>query len=178
MKRKEAELRSIRVLIAEDHSMVREGLRTFIGATDDIEVVGEASNGAEPVALADRVRPDVVLMDLVMPEVDGIEAVRRIHSAHPEIKLLALTGFAADSTVVPAIKAGAADAPEQLTRREAEVLACLGDGLSNKEIGKRLYIAEKTVKTHVSAVLAKPGATDRTQVALYAVRNARPNVGL
>ena len=205
----------IKVLIVDDHAVVREGLRSFLGLQEGITVVGEASNGAEALAMVDRARPHVVLMDMVMPEMDGVEAIRRLRETHPEVKCIALTSFAGDDTVFPAIRAGAVayllkdvgpgeledavravargevrlhpdvmrklasgipDPGEEktdqgLTRREKEVLTCLGRGLSNKEIASELFISEKTVKTHVSSVLAKLGLADRTQAALYSVKH-------
>jgi DNA-binding NarL/FixJ family response regulator len=99
---------SIRVAIADDHAVVRQGLRTFLELQDDMEVVGEAVDGADAVALVERTAPDVVLLDLVMPRVDGIEATRRIRERAPETRILVLTSFADDHTVLPAIRAGAA----------------------------------------------------------------------
>ena len=99
--------RSIRVLVADDHAIVRKGIRALLATEPDIEVVGEAENGREAVTEAERLQPDVILMDLVMPEVDGIEAIRRITARQPEARILVLTSFAADDKVFPAIKAGA-----------------------------------------------------------------------
>ena len=202
----------IAVLIADDHPVVRHGLRTFLETLDDVEVVGEAGNGAEAVEQAARLVPDVVLMDLVMPELDGVEATRRIRAESPTTKVIVLTSFDADEQVFPAIKAGAAGyllkdvrpaelaeavrkasrgeallAPSVaaklmqevagarspaagLTERELEVLRLIARGLSNKMIARELVVSEKTVKTHVSNILAKLHLTDRTQAALYAVR--------
>jgi NarL family two-component system response regulator LiaR len=202
----------IAVLIADDHPFVRHGLRTFLETLDDVEVVGEAGNGAEAVEQAARLVPDVVLMDLVMPELDGVEATRRIRAESPTTKVIVLTSFDADEQVFPAIKAGAAGyllkdvrpaelaeavrkasrgeallAPSVaaklmqevagdrspaagLTERELEVLRLIARGLSNKMIARELVVSEKTVKTHVSNILAKLHLTDRTQAALYAVR--------
>ena len=202
----------IAVLIADDHPFVRHGLRTFLETLDDVEVVGEAGNGAEAVEQAARLVPDVVLMDLVMPELDGVEATRRIRAESPTTKVIVLTSFDADEQVFPAIKAGAAGyllkdvrpaelaeavrkasrgeallAPSVaaklmqevagdrspaagLPERELEVLRLIARGLSNKMIARELVVSEKTVKTHVSNILAKLHLTDRTQAALYAVR--------
>jgi two-component system, NarL family, response regulator LiaR len=205
----------IRVLIADDHPLVRQGLRTYLETIDDIDVVGEATEGEEAVRLTSDLEPDVVVMDLAMPIVDGIEATRRIVEALPTMKVIALTSFATDDKVFPAIQAGAvgyllkeaepAELAEairkvhrgepilhptvaarlmrevaaaeprahrtDLTARELEVLRLIARGRSNKEIARDLDVAEKTVKTHVSNVLSKLGVADRTQAALYAVRN-------
>lgn len=202
----------ISVMIADDHPVVRHGLRLLLELQEDFDFVGEAVDGAEAVALAERLLPDVVLMDLVMPELDGIEATRQIRSVSPSTRVIVLTSFAEDEKVFPAIKAGAAgyllkeaqpqelldavrrvhrgegllhpsvaakvmrelaERPEEepaLTERELEVLRLLARGLSNKLIAQELVISEKTVKTHVSNVLAKLHLSDRTQAALYAVR--------
>jgi two-component system, NarL family, response regulator LiaR len=208
-------LATIRVLIADDHAVVRQGLRTFLELQDDIEVVADVCDGEEAVSAALEGRPDVVLMDLVMPRLDGIEATRRILSERPGTRVIALTSFLDDDKVLPAVRAGAAgyllkdaepgelvrairtvndgeallhpavaarvlrevaaDAPAAendggLTAREREVLALVARGLPNKLIARELGIAEKTVKTHVSSILAKLGVSDRTQAALLAVR--------
>jgi len=202
----------ISVLIADDHPFVRHGLRTYLETLDDMEVAGEASDGGEAVELAGRLLPDVVLMDLVMPELDGVEATRRIREASPSTKVIALTSFDDDEKVFPAIKAGAAGyllkdvhpaelaeavrrasrgeallapsvaarlmqevsgerpASAGLTERELEVLRLIARGMSNKLIARELVVSEKTVKTHVSNILAKLHLADRTQAALYAVR--------
>ena len=202
----------VTVLLADDHPVVRQGLRTFLELQEDIEVVGEAGDGADAVALAEQLVPDVVLMDLVMPTLDGIEATRRIRHASPATKVIVLTSFAENDKIFPAIRAGAAgyllkDAQPQeladglrrvqrgeglldprvaarvmqelekpkadqqvLTGRELDVLRLLAKGLSNKRIAQELVVSEKTVKTHVSNILAKLHLADRTQAALYAVR--------
>ena len=206
----------IRVLIADDHAVVRQGLRTFLELQEDIEVVADACDGEEAVSAVLDGRPDVVLMDLVMPGLDGIEATRRILRERPATRVIALTSFLDDEKVLPAVRAGAAGyllkdvEPEQLVRaihtvhggeallhpaataavmrelaghaepvdetdlgltgREREVLTHVARGLPNKLIARELGIAEKTVKTHVSSILAKLGVTDRTQAAVLAVR--------
>jgi NarL family two-component system response regulator LiaR len=208
-------LATIRVLIADDHAVVRQGLRTFLELQDDIEVVADACDGEEAVAAALDDRPDVVLMDLVMPGVDGIEATRRILSERPGTRVIALTSFLDEDKVMPAVRAGAAgyllkdvepdelvraiqtvndggallhpavtarlmrevaederdaESDGNLTAREREVLALVARGLPNKLIARELGIAEKTVKAHMTSILAKLGVTDRTQAALLAVR--------
>jgi DNA-binding NarL/FixJ family response regulator len=189
--------------------MVRAGLRSFFDVQEGIEVVGEASTAEQALALIGRTRPDVVLMDLVLPGMSGVEAVRRISADHPAVKVLVLTSFSSDSTVLEAVRAGAAgyllkdvnptelagalktvhaggsplhpsiaaavmrnvSEPEHLTNREHEVLALIARGMSNRLIARELALSEKTVKAHVSAILAKLGAADRTQAALWAVRH-------
>jgi NarL family two-component system response regulator LiaR len=132
----------IKVLLVDDHAIVRQGLRTFLELQDDIEVVGEAKNGAEAVELAGQREPDVVLMDLVMPEMDGIEATRRICAIRPGTKVIALTSFAGDDNVFPAIKAGAAGyqlkdvSPSDLV--DAVRAAYRGETLLHSEIAKKL----------------------------------------
>ncbi|MGC5346639.1 response regulator [Streptomyces sp. DT24] len=207
--------RIIRVLLVDDHQVVRRGLRTFLEIQDDIEVVGEASDGAEGVAAAEQLRPDVVLMDIKMPGTDGIEALRGLRELDNPAKVLIVTSFTEQRTVVPALRAGASgyvykdvdpDAlagairsvhaghvllqPEvagallaqedagggtgrgsTLTEREREVLGLIADGRSNREIARALVLSEKTVKTHVSNILMKLDLSDRTQAALWAVRN-------
>jgi len=206
-------VKHIDVLLVDDHPVVRQGLRTFLDLQPDIQVVGEAADGIEAVAQAERLQPDVVLMDLVLPALDGIGAIRRIRTLSPSTKVLVLTSFGEDSRIFPAIKAGAAGyllkdvepqelagairrvcdgegllhpavaarvmrelagegaaASERLTARELDVLELLAAGRSNREIAAELVLSEKTVKTHVSNILAKLHLADRTQAALYAVR--------
>ena len=214
----------IRVLIADDHAVVRQGLRTFLALQDDMEVVADAADGEEAVRAAREHAPDIVLMDLVMPNMDGVEATRRIASERPATRVIALTSFLEDDKVLPAVRAGAAGyllkdvGPPELVRairtvhggeallhpavaarvleevaapapapapaltpaaphgdpgltpREREVLALVARGLANKRIAQELGIAEKTVNIHVSRILHKLGVADRTQAALYAVR--------
>jgi DNA-binding NarL/FixJ family response regulator len=197
----------IRVLVVDDHDVVRAGLRLLLGGFDDVECVGEAADGGQAVELAGTLQPDVVLMDLSMPGVDGITATGLIAGQHPDVRIVVLTTVADRTKVTAAIDAGAvgfllkdADpstlhegiraahrgeapldpraalalidrrrtAPEpQLTAREREVLALVGEGLSNRLIARRLGIAEKTVKTHLTSVFTTLGVTDRTQAALW-----------
>jgi NarL family two-component system response regulator LiaR len=206
----------IRLLIVDDHTIVRKGIKVLIATEKDMQVVGEAENGAEAVEKAASLKPDVILMDLVMPHMDGIEATSRITTQQPGARILVLTSFAADDKVFPAVKAGALgyllkdSSPEQLleairqvsrgepslepaiarkvlqelsnpgqgkptaeplTQRELEVLRLISQGLSNKEIAAKIFVAEWTVRTHVSNVLSKLHLASRTQAALYALRS-------
>ncbi len=208
----------ISVLIVDDHAVVRRGLRAFLESEEDIEVVGEAADGAEAVEMVQALLPDVVLMDLVMPGMGGITAIREIGETSPSSRVLVLTSFSEDEHVFPSIKAGAMayllkDVPAEelgsairsvargaflldaqiaskvlkefssvhqetpslgrlgrLTPREVEVLTLIARGRSNKEIAVDLHISVKTVKTHVSNILGKLHMMDRTQAAIYAVR--------
>jgi DNA-binding NarL/FixJ family response regulator len=196
----------IRILLADDHPVVRDGLAAMLATQPDFEVVGEAGNGAEALTEAARLRPDVVLMDLEMPTLDGIEAIRRLRAADPSVQVVVLTAFDTDERIVGAIQAGAQGyllkgAPraeifaairtvsaggalippviaskllrqvreDALTAREKEVLELVAAGLANGDIAGRLFISEPTVKFHVSSILSKLGAKNRTQ----AVRVAR-----
>ncbi|MFI5908715.1 response regulator [Dactylosporangium sp. NPDC051541] len=200
----------IRVLVVDDHPVVRQGLRTFLDVQDDIVVVGEAADSAGCVAEAARTDPDVILLDLRMPGGDGVQALHDLAAAAARARVLVITSFTEPAAVLPAVRAGAAgyvykdvDPPAlaaairavhaghvllnpevarlltdggpaegvRLTAREREVLAEVARGRSNREIARALGLAEKTVKTHVSAILTKLGVQDRTQAALYAVRN-------
>jgi DNA-binding NarL/FixJ family response regulator len=208
---------TVKILIADDHHVVRRGLVFFLKTQKDIEVIGEAKNGQEAVEMTKKLSPDIVLMDLDMPVMDGIEATKQIKAAMPEMRIMILTSFSDQDHVIPAIEAGAsgyqlkdiepdelvrsikrilagenqlhpkatthllshlsnknrvAKSPtDELTKRELEVLLEIAKGKSNKEIASALYITEKTVKTHVSNVLAKLDLQDRTQAALFAVKN-------
>jgi NarL family two-component system response regulator LiaR len=206
----------IRLLIVDDHGIVRRGIKALVATEKDMQVVGEAENGTEAVEKAASLKPDVILMDLVMPSMDGIEATSRITAQQPGARILVLTSFAADDKVFPAMKAGALgyllkdSSPEQLleairqvyrgepslepaiarkvlqelshpgkgkptaeplTQRELEVLRLISQGLSNKEIAAKIFVAEWTVRTHVSNVLSKLHLASRTQAALYALRS-------
>jgi NarL family two-component system response regulator LiaR len=212
---KDGTMDTISVLLVDDHRVVRQGLRDFLELQDGIEVIGEAASGEEGVKAAQELLPDVVLMDLVMPGIDGVETTRRVKTVSPSSRIIVLTSFADDDKVFPAIKAGAisyllkdvqpeelarairaaqrgeavlhsevaaklmqefsaprpADDPvEQLTEREMDVLRLIAKGKSNKEIADTLIISEKTVKTHVSNILSKLHLADRTQAAIYALR--------
>lgn len=213
-----ADIEKIKVLIVDDHRVVRQGLRTFLELNDDIQVIGEACDGQEAVDRAAQLKPDIVLMDLVMPRLDGIAATSRIKALGLIAKVIALTSFTEDDKVFPAIQAGAssyllkdvspdalveairaahrgearlhpevtrklmeqvaaqprsanlADGP-QLTEREGEVIHLVARGKSNREIAEALVISEKTAKAHISNILGKLGLDDRTQMAVYAIKN-------
>jgi two-component system, NarL family, response regulator LiaR len=205
----------IRILICDDHAVVREGLKALIELRPDMQVVGEAADGVEGVFKALSLHPDVILMDLVMPRKDGIEAIREIKRQDPGARILVVTSFAEDEKVFPAIKAGAVgyllkdsspleliqairdvyqgkaslhptiafkvinelnqptDLPptsEPLTERELEVLRLVAQGSSNSDIASKLVIGERTVSTHVSNILSKLHLANRTQAALFALR--------
>jgi two-component system, NarL family, response regulator LiaR len=212
-----AEGRRIAVLIVDDHFIVRQGLRTLLELHDDILVAAEAANGKAAVELTARLKPDVVLMDLVMPEMDGITATRQICDLGLNTKVIALTSFVEDEKVIPAIQAGAtsfllkdvspvdlleairaayhgearlhpavmrmlmdqvsaqpaapAPAAHDLTGREMEILRLVAEGLTNREIAAKLVISEKTVKTHISSLLGKLDLSDRTRLAIYAIKH-------
>jgi DNA-binding NarL/FixJ family response regulator len=201
----------IRVLVVDDHPVVRRGVTELLASVTDVEVVGATGDGADGVVLAETLDPDVVLMDIEMPVVDGVEATRRIGSAAPRSAVVILTTFADRARITRALDAGAAgyllkDAepselidgiraaaagstpisprvatrlatdvddpvPPSLTPREREVLALVAEGLANKQIARRLGIAEKTVKAHLTRVFAALDVTDRTQAALWVARH-------
>ena len=202
---------AIRVLITDDHGVVRQGLRMYLGLDPELEVVGEAANGEEALRIARELGPDVVLMDLLMPVMDGIAATGKIRAELPEVEVIALTSVLEDASVSGAVRAGAIgyllknteaddlgraikaaangqvqlapeaairlmrevrapESPEALTERETEVLKLVARGKANKQIAHELFVGEKTVKAHVSSILAKLGVQSRTQAALYALR--------
>ncbi|HWT24950.1 MAG TPA: response regulator transcription factor [Solirubrobacteraceae bacterium] len=204
----------IRVLIVDDHPLVRAGIAQLLESTDDITVVGQASDGEEGLAAVAELQPDLVLMDLSMPGMDGRTATRRIREEHPKVRVVVLSSYSERTDVLEALDAGAAgyllkDAPPEellagvrsaardesplaprvarevltawrgtrktgdLTSRELDVLVLLADGLPNKVIARRLGIAEKTVKAHVTQIFQTIGVTDRTQAALWADRQGR-----
>ncbi|MGG0187718.1 response regulator [Bacillus rhizoplanae] len=205
----------IKVLLVDDHEMVRMGVSAYLSTQPDIEVVGEAENGRKGSELALSLKPDIILMDLVMDEMDGVEATRAIIQEWPEAKIVVVTSFLDDEKLYPVIEAGAtsyllktsrasdiADAVratydgetvlepkvtgkmmsrmrqrkeqplhEELTEREFEILLLIAQGKSNQEIADELFIALKTVKTHVSNILNKLHVSDRTQAVIYAFRH-------
>jgi DNA-binding NarL/FixJ family response regulator len=208
----------VRVMVVDDQALVREGLMTLLDAAPGISPVAAAADGEEAVRLAARHRPDVVLMDLRMPVLDGVQATRRIRAARPETEIVVLTTHADEASILDALRAGArgyltkdagiaeisravhaaahhqglldpvaqnalieaagagvragsssaATLPDDLTPREAEVLALVAQGLSNREIAETLVVSEATVKTHINHVFAKIGARDRAQAVHYA----------
>ena len=202
----------IRIVLVDDHEMVRIGVSAYLQAQADMEVIGEATNGQEAVDVVLSLRPDVVLMDMVMPIMNGAEATKAIINQWPEAKIMIITSFLDDDKVYPALEAGAvsyvmktskakqiADAiretmngqavlepevtnkmmkrmrngnerplHEELTDRENEILLLIAKGRRNQEIADELFIAIKTVKTHVSNILSKLDVQDRTQAVVYA----------
>lgn len=206
----------IKVLFVDDHEMVRIGVSAYLSAQPDIEVIGEAENGKSAITLALELRPDIILMDVVMKEMDGIEATRHIIEKWPEAKVIIVTSFLDDEKVYPALEAGATSymlktskaskiaaairdtyhgklvlepevtgkmmqkirrkqtlpPHEELTTREMEILLLVAEGKTNQEIADHLFIALKTVKTHVSNILSKLQVQDRTQAVIYAFRHA------
>ncbi|MDA2626169.1 response regulator transcription factor [Bacillus cereus] len=210
----------MKVLLVDDHTVVLKGLAFFLSTQEDLELVGEANNGKEALVKVGETTPDVILMDLYMPEMDGVEATAYIKKEYPNVKVIVLTSFSDQAHVLPALRAGASGyilkdvEPDQLveairsaykgniqlhpdianallsqtlpveekeeepsiqvdvlTARENEVLQLLAKGMSNKEVASVLVITEKTVKAHVSSILSKLNLSDRTQAALYAVKN-------
>lgn len=197
----------IRILVADDHPVVRDGLVAMLSTQPDFRVVGQASSGTEVLTNIDIAKPNVVLLDLEMPELDGVEALRRISAEHPQVKVLVFTAFDDDERIVGAVQAGARGyllkgSPRdevfqairtideggsllqpvvasklmqhvsnetaeptwaRLTEREFEVLELLAEGLTNKEISAKLVITVRTVKYHVSSILRKLGAGNRTE---------------
>jgi DNA-binding NarL/FixJ family response regulator len=210
----------IRVLVADDQRVVRDGLTMLVGLIDGVEVVGTAGDGVEALDCARSERPDVVLMDLRMPRMEGSEATRLIRTELPDTQVLVLTTYADDESLFPALQAGArgyltkdasaeeighaikalvagqthldpevqrrlvaavldappmagaqSELPDDLTRREAEVLRLIAAGLSNAEIAESLVVSHATVKTHVNRIFAKTGSRDRAQAVGYAYRH-------
>ena len=208
----------IRVVVADDHSVVRSGLEQLLLTTDDIELVGQAADGEEAVQLAAELSPDVILMDLSMPNVDGVEATRRITDSGSATQIVVLTSFSDKERILDALAAGASGyllkhaSPDELldgiraahageapldpkaarvlldqqrtgsrpasaatlSDREEQVLRLVASGLANKHIARKLGIAERTVKAHLTNIFQRIGVTDRTQAALWARDNLPP----
>lgn len=205
-----------RVFLLDDHEVVRRGLRELLESEDDLEVVGEASTAEEAYRRIPATSPDIAVLDVRLPDGDGVEVCREIRSTHPEIACLMLTSFADDEALFSAIMAGAAgyvlkqvrgtdlvngirrvargeslldpavtarvlqrvrtrDEPEELSRltdQERRILDLIAEGLTNRQIGERMFLAEKTVKNYVSNLLAKLGMSRRTEAAVFAARLA------
>jgi DNA-binding NarL/FixJ family response regulator len=220
----ETEREPVRVVLADDQRLVRESLGTLLNLLDGIELVASASDGEEALALCDEHQPEVVLMDLRMPRLDGIEATRRLRERHPDVRVIALTTYADDESVLGALRAGARgyltkdasaqdiraaiitvaagdaaldpavqhhvvaaltsegairgdpsaaavpELPDDLTPREAEVLALIAEGLTNAEIAERLVVSPTTIKSHINHLFTKAGLRDRAQAVNYAYR--------
>lgn len=207
--------KKIRILIADDHAVVRRGLRTILLSEPEMELVDEAADGIEAVLKARACRPDVILLDMVMPRLDGLGAIQQIKQENPAARILVLTSFAEDDKLFPAIKSGALGyllkdsspeqllqairdvhagkssldpsvalklirelnrpsdlplSPDPLSERELEVLKLVARGLTNQEIADTLIIGERTVGNHISSILSKLHLANRTQAALYALR--------
>ncbi|GAA1442480.1 response regulator transcription factor [Nocardiopsis tropica] len=207
--------RTIRVFLVDDHEIVRRGVGSLLDEEDGIEVVGEAGTAAQALARVPALAPDVVVLDVRLPDGDGVTVCREIRSLLPDTRMLMLTSYSDDEALYGAVMAGASgyilkqihgtdlvgavrtvadgrslldpestarmlkrlredavrkDPLSELTEQERRVLELIGEGLTNREIGARMYLAEKTVKNYVSRVLAKLGMARRTQAAAYAVR--------
>src|SRR6266536_1960969 len=161
----------ITVLIVDDHAVVRQGVRAALEAREAFTVVGEAESGAEAVRRVADVVPDVVLMDLLMPDIDGVEATRQIKRLSPRTQVVVLTSHHDDEHIFPALRDQEALNPfTELTDRELEILKLLATGMTNHEITTHLVISEHTVKGHVSNILSKLHLGDRTQAAVFAWR--------
>jgi two-component system, NarL family, response regulator LiaR len=209
----------IHILVVDDHPVVRDGLVIMLGTQPDFKVVGEASNGIEALRFITEMTVDVLLLDLEMPQMDGLETLRKLREVHPDVNVLVFTAYDTDERIVGAVKAGAKGyllkgAPredifnairvvsqggsllqpiiasklmqhishketdkqvETLTEREMEVLRLLADGNANKEIAASLFITERTVKFHVSSILGKLGADNRTEVVRIAAQRGLVN---
>ena len=203
-------MKSIRILVVDDHPVVRAGIRGMLESADDFRVVGEAEDGARAVEAATELTPDIVLIDLQMPNMDGAEATRRIRTAHPDTHVLILTTYDTDADILRAIEAGAtgyllkdssreelfhgirsaargesvlapsvaskimgkvsAGGDARLSPREIDVLRMVADGLANKQIARRLFLSEATVKTHLLHLFRKLGVDSRTEAVTVALK--------
>ena len=202
----------MKLLLVDDHQMVRLGLKSYFELQDDVEVIGEATNGAEGISMALALRPDVIVMDIVMPEVNGIDATLAILKEWPEAKILIVSSYLDNEKIMPVLNAGARgymlktssadelfhavqkvaageiaieqevskkveyhrnhmELHEELTARERDVLQLIAKGYENQRIADELFISLKTVKTHVSNILAKLQVSDHTQAAVYAFQH-------
>lgn len=206
---------AIRILVADDHPIVRDGLVAILSTQADFEVAGEAATGPETVQQSEALKPDVILLDLEMPEFDGVEAIRRMRDSNPDTRVIVFTAFDTDERILAAVRAGArgyllkgvpreeifqairvvhagdsllqpivaskllrqvsqahdtSAMLEALTPRELDVLRLLARGLENKEIAIELVISERTVKFHVSSILSKLGAGNRTEAVAIAAQ--------
>ncbi|MDO5681489.1 MAG: response regulator transcription factor [Propionibacteriaceae bacterium] len=210
----------VRVLIVDDHDVVRLGLQAYLEEQPNINCVGDAANGSAALALLEKLAstdalPDVVLMDLVMPGQDGVTVTREVRARYPQVQVVAVTSFGESQRIRAALDAGAAgyvlkdsdvdeialaihsaaagdghlDAaveqvlrdtsgrvPGQLTAREREVLGLIAQGLSNRQAARQLDLSERTIQTHLSAILRKLGLSSRTEAALWAVRGGLPDL--
>lgn len=199
---------TIKIMIVDDHPIVREGLSLILGTQNDFEVIEEASNGQEAIEKLENINPDIILLDLEMPVLDGIETIKKLMVKDNSIKILVLTVFDTDDRIISAIQSGARgylikDSPrdkifnairiiyqggtlfspldvskvlnqnnksvEILTERELEVLKLMAEGMANKNISSKLFITERTVKFHVSSILTKLNASNRTEAVTIAV---------
>jgi DNA-binding NarL/FixJ family response regulator len=208
-----AERMAIRIVLVDDHPIVREGLAAVLATQPDFEIVGQANDGTEAIDIVSALRPDIVVLDLAMPHMDGVQALRMMRAEHPELKTLVFTASETDDRIIGAVQAGAqgyllkgaprdelfsairviarggsllspvvaarllqriaepeSSVAEPLTEREHEVLGLLAQGLPNKEIAAQLGIGERTAKFHVSAIMAKLGASNRTEAVRAAVQ--------